>query len=79
MSNPAYLSRIAAARSSRPITTSRDAYAQVERMAKSTNDISSSAGQVPQTGQQILESFRTFARKLEEKDGKILGTVESLK
>jgi hypothetical protein len=37
MSNPAYLSRIAAARSSRPATTSQDAYAQVDRMAASTN------------------------------------------
>jgi hypothetical protein len=32
-----YLSRIATARLARPATTSRDAYAQVDRMAKSTS------------------------------------------
>jgi len=37
MNQTAYLNRIATARSSRPATTSRDAYAQVDRMAKSTN------------------------------------------
>lgn len=37
MSQNSYLNRIATARSTRPATTSQDAYAQVDRMAKSTN------------------------------------------
>lgn len=49
------------------------------RLKESTNDISAAADQALQTEQQIQESFRTFGRKLEEKDGKILGVVESLK
>jgi hypothetical protein len=37
MNQNSYLNRIATARSARPATTSQDAYAQVDRMAKSTN------------------------------------------
>ena len=38
MKNPTYLTRIAIARSLRPSRSSESAYAQVDRMAKSTND-----------------------------------------
>ena len=37
MNQHPYLTRVATARSARPATTSQDAYAQVDRMAKSTN------------------------------------------
>lgn len=37
MNQPSYINRIAIARSSRPITTSKNAYAQVDQMGKSTN------------------------------------------
>lgn len=37
MNKLSYLNQIAIARSSMPMTTSEEAYAQVERMAKSTN------------------------------------------